>query len=83
MGGLCYAPRFATYPQELRNANQALVICLGIIVSTPHPATAVTARIVVFGQMSTLLAGAVATLSRKGRGKGENDKSLEHFASAV
>ncbi|MBO1437249.1 hypothetical protein J3L12_08565 [Meiothermus sp. CFH 77666] len=47
-----------------------------MVVSTPHPATAVTARIVLFGKRSTKLAGAVATLSRKGRGKGENDKSL-------
>ncbi|MBO1438117.1 hypothetical protein J3L12_13045 [Meiothermus sp. CFH 77666] len=60
----------------LKAESQALIICPRIVAATPHPATAVTARIVLFGKRSTKLASAVATLSRKGRGKVENDKSL-------
>ncbi len=40
------------------------------VVATPHPATPGYRQ-----KMSTKLAGGVATLSRKGKGKGENDKS--------
>ncbi len=49
---------------------------MDIVVATPHPSTPGYRQKCFFGKISTKLTGGIATLSRKGRGKGENDKSL-------